>query len=549
MAKRYGGDPTLIEKLRGSCTNVLSLIYGHVYFPTYSNGLKSVASCLGFQWSEEDASGLKSVVWRHQWEACREELTKDKLLTYNREDCLALKTVSEALSAICESQSVPGAERPLSTVDADQLARGWPNNYKRNDFYFPELDHVNRCAYFDYQRDRVFVRTSQTARDAVRRKSRNGRRRVRVNRIVEHPRPSQCPRCLFATVIRHGSKSKTIHDLKRFDGGIRRWVVRHVAQRYLCKSCGHTFVPHEYPTSTYGSTLRAWSVHQNIGLLRSHGSIVEDMRELFGYQYPHGLAAQFKSDAARYYEPTYRNLLVRIQSGNLVHADETKVSIKGVSRYVWVFTNLDEVAYVYSDTREGATLDTVLDGFAGVLVSDFYPAYDSIDCPQQKCLIHLIRDINDDLFKNPFDEDLKRLAAAFTALLVQIVETVDRYGLKRRHLNKHRAGVDRYFNNMSKKQSSSELARNYERRFLKNRDKLFTFLEHDGVPWNNNNAENAVKRFVFLRRLIGGSSTESGLKEYLILLSIRETLRRKNVSFLEFLIDGRNDLATFVMER
>ena len=85
---------------------------------------------------------------------------------------------------------------------------------------------------------------------------------------------------------------------------------------------------------------------------------------------------------------------------------------------MWVFTNLDEVAYVYSDTRERATLDKVLDGFAGVLVSDFYPAYDSIDCPQQKCLIHLIRDINDDLFKNPFDEDLKELAAAFTALLV-----------------------------------------------------------------------------------------------------------------------------------
>jgi hypothetical protein len=62
-------------------------------------------------------------------------------------------------------------------------------------------------------------------------------------------------------------------------------------------------------------------------------------------------------------------------------------------------------------------------------------------------------------------------------------------------------------------QLSSELARAYERRFLKNRHKLFTFLEHDGVPWNNNNAENAVKRFVFLRRVIGGSSTENGSRD------------------------------------
>jgi len=34
---------------------------------------------------------------------------------------------------------------------------------------------------------------------------------------------------------------------------------------------------------------------------------------------------------------------------------------------------------------------------------------------------------------------------------------------------------------------------------------LFTFLEHDGVPWNNNNAEHAIKAFVRLRNIIGGA--------------------------------------------
>ena len=78
------------------------------------------------------------------------------------------------------------------------------------------------------------------------------------------------------------------------------------------------------------------------------------------------------------------------------------------------------------------------------------------------------------------------------------------------------------------------------------KNKLFTFLSYDEVPWNNNNAENAVKRFVFLRRVIGGSSTEKGLKEYLILLSIRETLRRKNASFLQFLLTKQTNIDTFL---
>jgi predicted RecB family nuclease len=551
LSQRYGGDEPLIQMLIGSCTNVLSLIYGHVYFPTHSNDLKSIASCLGFQWSEVDASGLQSLVWRHHWDTDRDKSSKDKLLTYNREDCLALRTVTDALSAISESRSVPSGEAPRDTVNTDQLARGWPNTYGRNKFFLPELDRINRCAYFDYQRDRVFVRTSRVIRDAVRRKRRKeAKSRVKVNRTVEHPRPSQCPHCSHAKVIRHESgKSKTILDLKLFDGGIRRWVVKHVAHRYRCTECRQSFMPQTYPSTTYGNVLRAWTVHQNIGLLRSHNNIIEGMRELFGSQYPYGLAQRFKMDAARFYEPTYRMLLERIRTGHLAHVDETKVSAKGETRYVWVFTNLDEVAYVYSDTRERVTLDKVLDGFTGVLVSDFYPAYDSIDCPQQKCLIHLIRDINDDLFKNPFDEELKNLGAAFTALLVPIIETVDRYGLKKRHLNKHRADVARYFKRLSKAKLSSELAMKYKRRFVKNQHKLFTFLEHDGVPWNNNNAENAVKRFAFLRRMIGGSSTKSGLQEYLILLSIRETLRRKNISFFKFLRDGRIDLAAFEAEQ
>ena len=55
-----------------------------------------------------------------------------------------------------------------------------------------------------------------------------------------------------------------------------------------------------------------------------------------------------------------------------------------------------------------------LKDFKGVLVSDFYAAYDAILCPQQKCLIHLIRDLNDDVLKHPFDGEMKRLTLAFT---------------------------------------------------------------------------------------------------------------------------------------
>jgi hypothetical protein len=86
-------------------------------------------------------------------------------------------------------------------------------------------------------------------------------------------------------------------------------------------------------------------------------------------------------------------------------------------------------------------------------------------------------------------------------------------------------------------------------RFQKNREKLFTFLSFDGVPWNNNNAEHAVKAFATLRNVIGGSSTEKGIREYLILLSICETCKYKGLDFLDFLRSGEKNIDAFASSR
>ena len=91
------------------------------------------------------------------------------------------------------------------------------------------------------------------------------------------------------------------------------------------------------------------------------------------------------------YAPTKQQILERLVHGDLIHADETRANIKGRSAFVWVLASLREAVYILSDSREGDIIQTLLPDFKGVLVTDFYTAYDSINCPQQKCLIHLIR--------------------------------------------------------------------------------------------------------------------------------------------------------------
>jgi hypothetical protein len=253
-----------------------------------------------------------------------------------------------------------------------------------------------------------------------------------------------------------------------------------------------------------------------------------------------------KAYSAQLYKDTYEAIRNKIISGKVLHADETKISLMGKEGYVWVFTNLEEVVYFYTETREGDILRSLLQDFKGVLISDFYAGYDSLNCPQQKCLIHLIRDLNEDLLRQPFNEELSELTREFAMLLKPIIETIDRFGLKTHFLRKHKASVERFYKKLSKRNYESEVVVKYKKRIDKNRDKLFTFLDYDGIPWNNNNAEHAIKAFVKFRNAISGRSSHKGIREYLILLSICETCKYKGISFLNFLRSGEKDIDVFI---
>src|SRR5207302_7479840 len=87
IGQRHGSD---LACYRDRLVNVTDLIYGRVYFPVRSNSLKAIGEHLGVSWSEPQASGLQSLVWRHQWEDTGQDEYRTRLITYNREDCQAL---------------------------------------------------------------------------------------------------------------------------------------------------------------------------------------------------------------------------------------------------------------------------------------------------------------------------------------------------------------------------------------------------------------------------------------------------------------------------
>ncbi len=538
-----------IDHIRARSCNVLGAIYSRIYFPTRSNGLKDIGRFLGATWTATNASGIQSLAWRLAWEASRNETLKKHLLRYNLEDCLALRRVMEFVLSVCDgAASKTEGNGPMvgAATDLDSLEGG---HFRNNKFFCPELMEINKRAYSDYQREKVYFRTSPSVRASLRRKKQAGKKSLKPNQDVEFDGPTVCPDCAGSDICneKKGRCCKVVADLKFTTSGVKRWIVNYRSARYRCLQCRKPLLAPGYLEARFhlGRNLCNWAIYHHVSLRQSGRDIAQSLNDLFGFSFERTVLSQITPVVAKQHRTTYQRLKDKLRRGSLIHADETKGVVKGHSGYVWTFTNLEEVVYVYTPTREGTILEEMLDEFTGVLVSDFYAVYDALKCPQQKCLIHLMRDINDDIFHSPFDDELKQIANRLVAVLKPVIDTIDRFGLKKYYLNKHKEDVAGFFSYLSAQAFGSGVAQNCQKRMLKYQDKLFVFLDHDGIPWNNNNAENAIKPFASRRKIIQASFSERGLQDYLLLLSIAQTCRNKNLSFLRFLLSGKLDIDAF----
>jgi len=216
-----------------------------------------------------------------------------------------------------------------------------------------------------------------------------------------------------------------------------------------------------------------------------------------------------------------------------------------VDQWVWVFTDGEHTVFKLTETREAAIVHDFLTGYDGILISDFYTGYDSVQCRQQKCWPHLIRDINDDLWAAPFDAELESLALEVRNLIIAIMAGVQKYGVKKKYLGKFQKGVEElYEEGITNKRYRSDLAVKYQKRFIRYRESLFTFLELDDIPWHNNTAETAL-RHLTIQKKISGSFFESLTHDYLVLLGIRQTCRFQGKSFFRFLFSREKDMDKF----
>jgi hypothetical protein len=244
MRDRYcneAEDRAFVEGLLSRAINLVSFTFAQIYFPTYSNGLKEIGQYLGFRWSDPEASGANSLVWRFGWELSRNPILRERLLTYNAEDCQATQRLTERLSDLClgEQATAPAA----SSVNVKSLDRGYPLRFGPMTYAVPDFQHINEAAYWDYQRHKVrlrsFGRKAAPSTSARPRPSRGTHLRINKTVWAQEARPTTCPKCGSGKFHKNGVRSRVTCDLRFSRFGVRIWTVQDKFMRYQCWICKH----------------------------------------------------------------------------------------------------------------------------------------------------------------------------------------------------------------------------------------------------------------------------------------------------------------------
>jgi hypothetical protein len=250
----------------------------------------------------------------------------------------------------------------------------------------------------------------------------------------------------------------------------------------------------------------------------------------YGLRLSHGGLIGLLQLAAARAGPADAALREQVRASPVVHADETGWREDGIPGYIWSCSTPDARIFHYDASRSGQVADTVLgEQFAGILVSDFYAAYDHLPGMKQRCWSHLWRDITALATEHPEDGELAAWVAGIRAIYQAAMqprpggeEGLTSQARRRRHRRARRCERQLLLlcpEDMPPDRPEATLVK----RIRRYSTELFTFVAELDVPPTNNAAERALRPQVIARKISGGTRSSTGSATRMVLASVLAT--------------------------
>lgn len=318
----------------------------------------------------------------------------------------------------------------------------------------------------------------------------------------------------------------------------RLHVTKYHIHRYWCASCKRKVEaqpPGVLPGQRFGIHLMLLVCY-----LRTLGVTWEKERAYFqdsyGLKLSHGALVHMEKVVAKALGKKYDELLQEVRAAKSVHFDDTSWPIDGVNNWLWVLLSKGAAWYTVENTRSRRIVEEHLgDLFDGVTVSDFLPSYRNLPYTQQKCLIHLLREIHRFEEKPDFvlDDDWKSVRMR-TKRLVTEARNSRENGMPQKEREELQLRLIARANAVGQMKLENKYAKTLARLVGQYSEMLFTFVVEDDVAWENNAAERGLRPLVVNRKVSYGSRSTEGAQRLAVVHSIAQTARLRNESFFDF---------------
>ncbi|MBA3280305.1 MAG: IS66 family transposase [Geodermatophilaceae bacterium] len=231
---------------------------------------------------------------------------------------------------------------------------------------------------------------------------------------------------------------------------------------------------------------------------------------------------------------SYDAIRDRLRAGAYANADETGWRVGGVNHWLWAITNPDATLYHVDKRRSAEVVRGFLgDDFAGHLVSDFLPTYDKLPYKAQKCIPHLLRDIERSTARSPpfaaggFGKKLKRASKD----MLRLKGRWDDFGDDAYEMRASRI-ADR-LDRLARTASDDKDVRRLAKRLRRHAPALAAFLLVRDLPGDNNAAERAIRPAVIIRKISGGHRGGSTATASAAVMSVLRTVRQQGRHLIE----------------
>jgi transposase len=306
-------------------------------------------------------------------------------------------------------------------------------------------------------------------------------------------------------------------------------VVLHEAR---CPWCGRLLkaeLPAKYRYG-YGPRLTAL-IGELSGNQRGSRSMVQEFcTSVLGVPISRGAIQRVVERVSEAIRPHYEAIAEKARLAPVNFIDETAWYRHGVLAWLWVMVNTTVALFTVQASRSKAAFETLVERWAGIVVSDGYGVYQHWVHGRQTCLAHLIRRARG--LAERKDPELAWFGRRVLAELQRLVRWTTApptsgdvqawYArmvclLRQDHLRRDEAGT---------------FARTLEREM----GALWTFVVEAGVEPTNNRAERALRFAVLWRKMMQGTYNEKGDSWVEHILSVRETCRLRDMPTFPVLV-------------